>query len=154
LWSAIEIVLENGGDALVGERPDGEGTGRDGLGAGWGKPTKQAQHAEAGAKARLGMRTVGEPSDYEAFCVRADRARPPLEALRRPCGVASMRARHVVRIGAVARAAVATLMGGDALGVVEHLDGAAGDAHIDLSADQRVRPRVVAARDLGVRIET
>src|SRR5215472_14461479 len=75
------------------------------------------------------MRTVGEHGDDETFGVRADRVRPPLEALRRPSGVASMRARHVVRIGAMTRAAVATLMGGDALGVMEHLDDAAGDAH-------------------------
>jgi hypothetical protein len=31
-WSAIEIVFENGGDALVGERPDGDGADRDRLG--------------------------------------------------------------------------------------------------------------------------
>ena len=64
-----------------------------------------------------------------------------------------MRARHVVRIGAVTRAAVATLMGGDALGVMEHLDGAAGDTHIDLSADQRMRHRIVEALDLDVIID-
>src|SRR6202030_1191138 len=122
-WSAIELVFENGGDALVGERPDGECAGRNGLGAGRGKPAKQAQHTEAGAKALLGMRTVGEHGDHEAFGVRADRTRPPLEALRRPCGVAPMRARHVVRIGAVTRAAVATLMSSNAFGVVEHFDG-------------------------------
>jgi hypothetical protein len=38
--------------------------------------------------------------------------------LRRPCG-AQVRARHVVRIGAVTQAAPATLMSDDALGVVE-----------------------------------
>src|SRR5215468_8153311 len=84
LWSAIEIVFENGGDALVGERPDSECAGRNGLGAGRIEAAKQAQHAEAGAKALLGMRTVGEHGDDEAFGVRTDRARPPLEALRRP----------------------------------------------------------------------
>ncbi len=37
----------------------------------------------------------------------------------------AMRARHVVRIGAVTRTAPGTLMSDDALGVMEHLDGAA-----------------------------
>ena len=40
----------------------------------------------------------GEHGDDEALGVRADRARPPGKALRRPCGVAAMRAWHVVRI--------------------------------------------------------
>src|SRR5580704_18326422 len=112
-WSAIEIVFENGGDALVGERPDGDGASRDGFGARRIEAAEQAQHAEAGAKALLGMRTVGEHGDHEPFGIGTDRSRPALEALRRPCGIASVRARHVVRIGAVPRTAIAALMGGD-----------------------------------------
>jgi hypothetical protein len=38
-------------------------------------------------------------------------------------------------------AAIAALMGGDARGAMEYLDGAAGDAQVDLGADQRVRHR-------------
>jgi hypothetical protein len=44
-------------------------------------------------------------------------------------------------------------MGGDALCVMEHLDGATGDTYIDLSADQRVRHGLVEALDLDVIIE-
>jgi hypothetical protein len=50
-----------------------------------------------------------------------------------------MRARHVLWIGAMTAAAIATLMGGDALGAMEHLDDAAGDAQVDLGADQARR---------------
>src|ERR1700730_13792848 len=115
-WSAIEIVLENGGDALVGERPDGECASRDGFGASRINATEQAQHTEAGSKALFRMRAVGEHSDHQRLGVRADRVCPALEACRRPCSVAPMRARHVLRIGAMTAAAIATLMGGDALG--------------------------------------
>ena len=51
-------------------------------------------------------------------------ARLALQALRRPLGVAPVRARHVLGLGAVARAAIAPGMGGDALAAVEHLDRA------------------------------
>src|SRR5580658_8962056 len=64
-----------------------------------------------------------------------------------------MRARHVLWIGAMTAAAIATLMGGDALGAMEYLDGAAGDAQVDLGADQRVRHRVVEALDLDVIVD-
>jgi hypothetical protein len=50
-------------------------------------------------------------------------------------------------------AAIAALMGGDALGAMECLDGAGGDAQVDLGADQRVRHRVVEAVDLDVVVE-
>jgi hypothetical protein len=46
-----------------------------------------------------------------------------------------MRARHVVGIGAVSAAAIGADTG-DALAAVEHLDGADGDADVDLLADQ------------------
>jgi hypothetical protein len=48
----------------------------------------------------------------------------------------------VIRIGAVPASAEAALLGGDALTAMEHLDGVAGEAHVDLLADERVRHRV------------
>src|ERR1700681_2527815 len=87
-WGAIEIVFENGGDALVGERPDGECASRDGFGASRVNATEQAQHTEAGSKALFRMRAVSERGDHQRFGIRADRSRPALEACRRPCGVA------------------------------------------------------------------
>src|SRR5579859_6076546 len=85
-WSAIEIVLENGGDALVGERPDGECASRDGFGASRFNATEQAQHTEASSKALFRMRAVGEHGDHQRLGVRADRAGPALEACRRQIG--------------------------------------------------------------------
>ena len=56
--SAIEIVLENGSDALVGERPDGERASRDGFGASRVDAAEQAQHTEASSKALFRMRAA------------------------------------------------------------------------------------------------
>jgi len=153
LGGAVEIVLQNGGDALVGERTDRKGAPRNRLGACRIKAAEQAQHAETGAKALLGMRTVGEHGEHQRFGVDADRARPALEARRRPFGVATMCARHVFGIGVVPTAAIAALMRGDALGAIKHLHGAAGDAQINLSADQRMRHRVIEAIDLDVIVD-
>jgi hypothetical protein len=55
-----------------------------------------------------------------------------------------MRARHVPWIGAVTATTITTVTNSNALGAMEHLDDAAGDAHIDLGADQRVRHRAAA----------
>src|SRR5579859_4452824 len=84
--SAIEIVLENGGDALVGERSDGERASRDGFGASQVDAAEQAQHTEASSKALFRMRAVGEHGDHQRLGVRADRAGPALEACRRQIG--------------------------------------------------------------------
>src|SRR5215207_3528469 len=72
-WSALEIVFENGGDALVGERPDGECASRDGFGASRVDATEQAQHTEAGSKALFRMRAVGEHGDHQRLGVATDR---------------------------------------------------------------------------------
>ncbi len=50
-----------------------------------------------------------------------------------------MRARHVFRLGAAPRSAVAPGVGGDALAAVEYLDRAGCGSGVDLLADQGVR---------------
>ena len=54
----------------------------------------------------------------------------------RPAGVAAMSRGHVLRHGGVAAAHAAQQMVGDALTLVEQLDGALGDAGLDLLAQQ------------------
>ena len=72
---AVEAVGEDGGDALVGERTDREGAGRDRFGACRFEIAEQPQDAEAGSEALLGMRAVGQDGRDQAFGVRADRER-------------------------------------------------------------------------------
>ena len=59
----------------------------------------------------------------------------------------------MVGVRAVLAAHVAALMDADALAAMEDLDGARGDAHLDLGADQRVRNRIEEVMDLDVIVE-
>ena len=143
---AIEVVGEDGGEALVGERADRDGPGRDGFRPGGIEPAEQPQDPEAGAEALLGMGSrlstaMTSPSVFGPI-ERAQR----WKRLRRPLGIAPMGTRHVIGIGAVPAPAVAALMSGDPLAAVEDLDGAAGQAHVDLLADQGVRHRSRGSR--------
>ena len=64
-----------------------------------------------------------------------------------------MRARHVLGHGGVPAAGAAQQMAGDALSPVEQLDGALGDARLELLAQHAMRHRVVMAIDVDVVVE-
>src|SRR5208337_3219962 len=74
--------------------------------------------------------------------VGADVPRLASKSLRRPFGITSVRTGHVVGQRAVSRTAIAPRMARNSLATVEYLDGARGNAGVDLLADQRVRHRV------------
>ncbi len=59
----------------------------------------------------------------------------------------------MVGVRAVLAAQVTALMGADALAAMEYLDGARGDPHVDLGADERVRDRIEKVMDLDVIVE-
>lgn len=99
------------------------------------------------------MRPSRQDSQDQRFGVRPDAARLAGEPFRIPFGVAPVRAWHVVTVGAVARAAIAPRMGRYPSAVVEHLNGARGGAGIDLLADQRMRHRIIKARDLDMIVD-
>jgi hypothetical protein len=149
----VELVGDDGGHALVGECADFDSAGRDRLGARWVDAAIEPQDSEAGTESLLGVWPMGEHGHDEPFGVRPDLAGPAPEAFWRPFGVASVCARHVIGIGAMPRAAPAALMSSNALAAMEQLDCSSRDAHIDLSANERVRHRVIKAIDLDVIIE-
>src|SRR6516162_2282240 len=68
----IEVVRQDGSDALVGERADRNGPGRDGFCSGGIEPAEKAQDPQAGAEALLGMRAVGEHGYDEPLGARTD----------------------------------------------------------------------------------
>lgn len=73
---AIEVVGEDGGEALVGERADRDSPGRDRFRPGRIEPAEQPQDPEAGAEALLGMGSSAEHGDDEPLGVRPERAGP------------------------------------------------------------------------------
>jgi hypothetical protein len=114
----------------------------------------QAQDAEAGAEALLGMWSAAQDHFDQGGGVGADGGGFALDALMGPAGVAAMSRRHVLWHGGVAAAQAAQQMAGDPLAPVEQLDRALGDARLDLLAQQAVRHRVIMAVDIDVVVES
>ena len=98
----------------------------------------------------LGMGTIDHDRLGERGGGRPDLLGERRDARRCPGRVAPMRARHVIGHGDVAALAERLGVAGDALALVESLDGAFGDAHIDEFADQSMRNRIPAPVDLDM----
>ena len=64
----------------------------------------------------------------------------PLQALRRPLGVAPVRARHVLRQSAMALSAVAPRIGGNAFAAMEYLDRPRRGAGVHLCGTEYKKP--------------
>ena len=118
----VEPVLEDRLDRAVGAGADLEAAiaGRlEPLGA---VLARQAQDAEAGAVALLGMRPALQDQRGEHGGARADRRRVALDPLDRPVGITPVRARHVLGDRRVPAAPAAAQVHGDALALAEQLD--------------------------------
>src|ERR1700730_15479213 len=147
------LLSQERGDALAIERAELEGSGRDRFDVSLIDAPIRAQDAQAGPKSWFGMGPTGQHSDDQPFGARPDFAGPSAEPIRRPFGVASMRAGHVVGVCPVFWAQVTALVGAAALPAVEYLDGARGDPQIDFGADERMRDRIEEVMDLDVIVE-
>ena len=144
------LVLDDRGDAFVGERADVDGVGGDPFDTLRIETAKHPQHAETGAKALFGVGPIGEDGDDQPFGLGTEASSPSLEARRRPVGVTPMCARHVIGMSAVAASVIAALMAGDATAFVEDLDDLAGQPNIDLGADQGMRHGIEELLDLDM----
>jgi len=142
-------------EALGGERADLDGPGAGGLGPLGRDPAQPLQDAEAGSVTLLGMLAAGHDGDDQGLGVGADGGGVATEAGFAPASVMAVRARHVLRQGGVPLAAIAMAphVCCDAAAAVEQLDGAGGDARLDLLADQAVRYRIVEAQQLDMIVD-
>src|SRR5437762_430537 len=113
----------------------------------------EAQEAEAGAEALLGMRAPREDMTHDRRGRRPDRLGPEEEARRGPLRVAPVGVRPMRRLRREAVADVAPAMGGDAAAVAEDLDHRRGGADVDALADQRVGDTVVVMVELDVVVD-
>ena len=150
---AIEVVLQDRVDGGVGARADLQRPAAGGLEPLGPVALGQPQDADAGAEALLGVRPLAQDDLDECRGVAPDLAGPPLEALRRPVGVAPVARRHVLAHRRVLAVRGRAHVRGDALAAMEHLDRARRDARPHLLAQQRVRHRVVVLLDLDVIVE-
>ena len=109
--------------------------------------------AEAGAKAVFRMRAFIEDQLAKRRGGRPDRGGVLADALDGPAGVAPMTGGHVPRHRRVLVVAAHALMRGDPFTLVEDLDSAGGEAHLDLGADEAMRDAVVMRLDLDVIVD-
>src|SRR6202047_3325989 len=109
--------------------------------------------AETGAEALFGMRAFIEDQVAQRRGGRPDHGGILADALDGPAGVAPMTGCHVLRYGRVLVVAAHPLMRGDPLTLVENLDGAGSEAHLDLGADEAMRDAVVMRLDLDVIVD-
>ena len=115
-------------------RAEGEGTLGGGFEAGVGVGLGQAQDAEAGAVALLGMTSGVEDLGDECGGGGSDFLGPSRESFGRPLlGEPAVLLRHVLGHGGMSPAKMGVHMTGDALPAVEELDGVGGDLRFVVS---------------------
>ncbi|MCP1838648.1 hypothetical protein ACVIHI_008425 [Bradyrhizobium sp. USDA 4524] len=84
---------------------------------------------------------------------RADRGGVLADAHDGPAGIAAMAGGHVLRHGGVLVIAAHALMRGNPLALVEDLDSAGGEPHLDLGTSEAMRNAVVMLLHLDVVVE-
>ena len=149
----IELVVEDGFDGAVGPGADLDGAlggGFETLGA---EGPGEADDAQTGAIALLGMGPAFEDLLAQRRGRRADLAGVFADALDRPAGVAPVARGHVLGKGGVLPVPARPYMDGDALALVEDLDAAGGHPRLDLGAGEAVGDGIIVGVDLDVIVD-
>src|SRR5512134_2383866 len=92
----IETLVEDGAHRAVGPCADFQGTAAGGVDPFPAKAVGETDDAQAGAKALLGMRPIGQDLLAQQRRVGADGRGFPFDALARPIGETAMRRGHVL----------------------------------------------------------
>ena len=149
----IELVVEDGFDGAVGPGADLDGPLGGGFEARGAEGAGEANNAETGAIALLGMGPALEDLLAERRRGRADLAGVVPDALDRPAGIAPMARGHVLRNGRVLPVSARPDVDGDALAFVENLDAAGGQPRLDLGAGEAVGDGIIVGIDVDVIVD-
>src|SRR5262249_8955333 len=144
---------QDGADGAVGPGTDLEASGAGSFETLGAVLARQAQDADASPVTLLGMRPALQDEVGQQRGARPDAGGVALDALDGPAGMARGGARHGRGGSGGPPPGAAANMAGDALALVEQLDGALSDAGLDLLLQQPVRHRVVVALDVHVVVE-
>src|SRR5215471_2946360 len=119
----IEVVLEDRIDGGEGARADLQGPAAGGLQPIAAIALGQAEDADGGAKALLGVRALAHDDLDQRSGVASDLAGLAGDPLRCPIGVAAMARRHVVAYRGMPAVRRRLHVSGDTLAMMEDLDG-------------------------------
>jgi hypothetical protein len=133
---AVEAVLEDRDDRAVGRGADRQPTLAGGLEPHDAIGPGEAQDAETGSEALLGMRLGAHDRFHQCRGSWPDLDGKAHHLGRGPAGIAAVRARHVVGHGGVVALRRRARMGRDPLALMEQLDGGLGEACVEHLADQ------------------
>ncbi len=151
--SAMQVVLEDRLHRAVGQPADLAGAQAGGLeriaAVGPGEP----ENAEAGPEALLGMWLRSQDDIHEGGGVGADLLGFPADLGGRHAGVSAMAGGHVRGHRGVLAVARGPDVRGDALAIVEDLDGPGRDPDPEGLLQELIRDRAVMLADLDVVVE-
>ena len=149
----MQVVPEYRPDRAVGQAADFERTQAGRLEGVAPMRPGEPDDAEAGTEALFGMRLRSQHQIHQGRGVGPDLLGLPADLCGRHAGVSPMAGRHVPGHGRVPAVSRGPNMGGDALAVVEDLDGPRRDPDPQRLLQQLVRNRVVVPLDLDVIVE-
>ena len=146
----IELVVEDGFDRAIGFRADLDGAFGGGFDPFGAIGAGEANDAETGSKALLGMGPRLQDLLAQRRRRRPDQARVLPDALDRPAGVTPMGGGHMLGNGRVLAVAAHPHMRGDPLALEENLDGPRGQPHVDLGAGEAIGHAVIVEAGVDV----
>src|ERR1700750_2056462 len=146
----VEAGLEDRGDGPVARRSDGGAAAAGCLEAERTVGAPQRQDAEARSESLFGMRLRAHDRLAQRDGGRANLASEGDDARRRPGGMPTMRARHMLGDRGVTMLHRRTRVACDPHAAMKHLDGRLRGPHLDDSADQAGRHRIEVPLDLDV----
>src|SRR5580692_3457419 len=149
----IELVVEDGFDGAVGPGADFDGPLGGGFEARGAEGAGEANNAETGAIALLGMGPALEDLLAERRRRWADPAGVLPDALDGPAGVAPVTGGHVFGNGGVFPVPARPDVDGDALAFVENLDAVGGQPRLDLGAGEAVGDGIIVGVDVDVIVD-
>src|SRR5215469_11381243 len=152
--ASIELVVEDGANRAVSERADLDGARGGSLQTCDTECPGQAENAEAGSEALLGMRSALQDKIAQCRCCRPDQCGISPNPADRPVGVPAVTGRHVIGDGGMLAVAASSHVRGDPFALDEDLYGAAGEPHLDFAAREAIRHAVEVVLNLNVVIDT
>ena len=149
----IKLVVEDGFDGAVGPCTDLDGAFGGGFEPRGPERSGEADDAQAGAVALLGMGPAFEDLLAQRRRSGADLAGVLADALDGPAGVAPVAGGHVLGKGGVLPVPARPYMDGDALAFVEDLDAAGRHPRLDIGASETVGDGVIMGVDFDVIVD-